>query len=143
MNLVKFSNRNYPWFDDGITKWMDFDDFYTMKRNVPEMNVKNRKDDLEIEMAVPGFSKDEINVSIENDILHVRAERREETEEKDDDYSLKEFSHSSFERKLQLPPNIKPDAKIKAVCKNGILKLHLPKDKALAKADKKVIEISD
>ena len=142
MNLVKFRNRNFPWFDDGISNWMDFDDFYTTKSNIPEMNVKIHKKDLEIEMAVPGFSKDEIEVSIENDILHVKAEKSKESEEKDDDYSVKEFSHSSFERKLQLPPIIKQDAKVKATCKNGILKLHLPKDKALAKADKKVIEIS-
>lgn len=142
MNLVKFRNRNFPWYDDGISNWMDFDDFYTMKSNVPEMNVKNHKNDFEIEMAVPGFSKEEIKVSIEDDMLHVSAEKSKETEEKDDDYSLREFSHSSFERKLKLPPNIKKDAKIKATCKNGILKLHLPKDKALAKAEKKVIEIS-
>lgn len=98
--------------------------------------------DLEIELVVPGFSKDEIEVSIENDILHVKAEKRKESEEKDDDYSLMEFIHSSFERKLQLPPNIKQSAKVKAICKDGILKLHLSKDEALGKADKKVTEIS-
>jgi HSP20 family protein len=62
-------------------------------------------------------------------------------EEKEEDYTRKEFSYSSFERSLQLPENI-ADEKIKAKYDNGILKFNLAKKEVAKKLKPKVIEIS-
>ncbi len=149
MSLVKFNNRRrFPWLGDRITNWLDTDDFFSddffvKDRNLPAMNVKENTDNFEIELAVPGFSKKEIEVSLENDILHVCAEKsKEEVEENENGYTRKEFNYNSFDRKLKMPASVNQDKAIKATYINGLLTLKLEKSEAAIEAPKKVIEIS-
>ena len=148
MSLVKFNRGQFPWHGTGLTNWLDTDDFFAddffiRDRNLPAMNVKENIDNFEIEMAVPGFSKKDIEVSMENDMLHIRAEHK--VEEVDDDfkgYTRREFSYREFDHKFKLPMTINQDKPVKAIHKNGILKLILLKKEEAKIPPKKVIEIS-
>lgn len=148
MTLVKFNKRRRPWLGEGITSWLDTDDlfsddFLTNDIDLPAMNVKEKKDRFEIELAVPGFSKEDIEVTLENDLLHVSAKKRkEETEEDQEGYTRREFNYNEFDRKLKLPAAVNKNENVKAVYKNGILKLNLEKMEEAKEIPKKVIEVS-
>ena len=60
MSLIKFNKNRFPWINDRVSAWLDTDDFFAddffvKDRKPPAMNVKENKDDFEIELAVPGF----------------------------------------------------------------------------------------
>jgi HSP20 family protein len=148
MTLVKFNKRRRPWFGEGVTSWLDTDEFFsddylTNDNNLPAMNVKEKKDKFEIELAVPGFSKEDIEVTIENDLLHVFAKKsKEEIEEDQSGYTRREFNYNEFDRKLKLPTSVNRNENVKAVYKHGILKLNLEKKEEAKKIPKKVIKVS-
>ncbi len=146
MSIIKFNKNRFPWFNDRTSNWMDTDnffadDFFMKDRNLPAMNVKEHKTDFEIELAVPGFSKKDIEVTMEDDVLHICAEKSKEEVEEDKDYTRKEFNYSSFDRKLQLPTSVDQNEEVKAKYKNGVLTLNLLKREETKEQPKKVIEI--
>lgn len=142
-----------PWesrlFPSNITNLIRFDDifnddFIEEDSLMPALNVKEKEKDFEIEFAVPGFNKKDFEVIIDEDVLHVSGEKKvEEEEEKEDDYSRKEFSYKSFKRSMMLPPSIDFNQNVKASYKNGILKIKLLKKEDVIKDEtpKKVIEV--
>lgn len=148
MSLIKFNNRTFPWFRSELSPWLDTDsflddDFLTNGKKIPAMNVKEKKNDFEIELAVPGFQKKDIEVVLENDQLVVSAEKtKKQIEEDESGYMRKEFSYNDFERRMTLPESVDQKKVVKANYENGVLKLKLQK-KATAKVPpKKVIEIA-
>lgn len=147
MSLVKSKKQRFPWMNGGLARSFGLDDlfdddFFTSERKLPAMNVKEHEDDFEIEFAVPGFAKEDFEVSLENDLLFVSAEKSKEEIEDEDDYTRKEFNYSSFYRTLQLPQSVDVSKDVKAKYKDGILKLQLLKNKEAAKAQRKRIDIS-
>lgn len=150
-------NNNFlrPWtsrlfsssFDDlnSLLRFDDVfkDDFFAEDSLMPAMNVKEHTKDFEIELAVPGFNKKDFEVTIEEDVLHISGEKEVEKEEKEDDFSRKEFSYKSFKRSMALPPSIDLNQDVKATYKNGILKVDLLKKKEAIEKEhpKKVIEV--
>ncbi|WP_378182623.1 Hsp20/alpha crystallin family protein [Aquimarina sp. SS2-1] len=146
MSIIKFNRNRFPWFNDTISNWMDTDnffadDFFIKDRNLPAMNVKEHENDFEIELAVPGFSKKDIEVTMEDDVLHICAEKRKEEVEEEKDYTRREFNYNSFDRKLQLPTSVDQNEAVKAKYKNGVLTLNLLKKEEAKVQPKKVIEI--
>lgn len=147
MSLVKF-NRRFPWRNNGITNWLGTenlfsDDFFPEEPDFPAMNVKENPKNFEIELAVPGFSKNEIEVSLENDVLHICAEKsKEEVEENENGYTRKEFNYNAFDRKLKIPSTVNQKEDVKANYKNGLLKLQLAKSEVALEPSKKKIEIA-
>lgn len=119
------------------------DDFFDEEGQMPAMNIKEHENDFEIEFAAPGFDKKDFEVSIEDDVLHVCGEKKVEKEEKDEDFSRKEFSYKSFKRSSLLPETVDLNQKIKANYKNGILKVNLLKKPEAVKKQppKKIIEV--
>jgi HSP20 family protein len=149
MSLIKLNNRNrlFPlWNNDSLKSFLgnhDFfnSDFFEEANLMPAMNVKEHEKDFEIEFAAPGFSKKDFEVTINENILNVCGEKKQETEEKDQDYRRKEFSYNSFKRSLQLPKSVNADQNIKATYKDGILKLNLQKKEEAKVKPQKVIEV--
>ena len=162
--LTPFENRMLtPWSNNFLRPWRsrlfssDFDDINSLLRFddvfkddffeddslMPAMNVKEHKKDFEIELAAPGFDKKDFEVDIEDDILHVSCEKEIEKEEKEVDYTRKEFSYKSFKRSMMLPTSVDLDQDVKAVYKNGILKIKLLKKEIAIEEEhpKKVIEV--
>jgi HSP20 family protein len=91
----------------------------------PAVNVIENKDVYELQLAIPGYSKDEVKLSIENNTLTISAEYEEKKEE-EVPYSRREFVKTSFERSFSLPRSIDQD-KVEASFENGILKIKLPR----------------
>ncbi len=147
MSLIKFNNRQrlFPsWTNEGLKNFLSSDDFFNNDffeedSLMPAMNVKEHDDDFEIEFAAPGFSKKDFEVTIDDNILNVCGEKKHEAEEKEEDFTRKEFSYNSFKRSMTLPKSVNTDQEVKATYKNGILKLNLlKKEEAKAKQPKKV-----
>ena len=135
MSLIKFNNRKrlFPsWKNDGLKTFLSSDDFFNNDffeedSLMPAMNVKEHDNDFEIEFAAPGFDKKDFEVTINDNILNVCGEKKHEAEEKEEDYTRKEFSYNSFKRSLALPNTVNTDQEVKATYKNGIFKLNLLK----------------
>ncbi|WP_338359478.1 Hsp20/alpha crystallin family protein [Yeosuana marina] len=119
------------------------DDFFEDDSLMPAMNIKEHKEDFEIELAIPGFNKKDFNVDIEEDILHVSGEKEIEKDEKEGKYSRKEFSYKSFKRSMMLPTSVDLEQDVKATYKNGVLKIKLLKKEEVIKNEhsKKIIEV--
>ena len=149
MSLIKFNNRNrlFPsWNNESLKNFLSSDDFFNNDffeedSLMPAMNVMEHDNDFEIEFAAPGFSKKDFEVSIKDNVLNVCGEKKVEKEEKEEDYTRKEFSYNSFKRSLSLPKSVNADQDVKATYKNGILKLNLHKKEEAKEQPKKVIEV--
>ena len=146
MTLVKFKRPRLPWYDTMFTDLLGTDrlltnDFFLENKWVPAMNVKETDDKFEIEIAAPGFNKKDFDVSIDNGILKIRAENKDEMEKKEEGYTRKEFNYNSFYRSFTLPENVNEEEMIDATYKRGILKLVLNKLHVDEIAPKRVIEV--
>jgi len=100
------------------------------------------KIDFEKILEISSFSKKDIEVSLENNNLHISAKKEHQEKEQKEDYTYKEFTYNSFDRQFQLPPSINQGQEIKATYKNGVLKLDLAKKEEAIKPTKKRIEIA-
>jgi HSP20 family protein len=106
--------------------------------NLPAVNISENKDDYKIELAAPGLNKNDFKINLENDVLTISSEKEEKTEEKDEQVMRREFNYSKFSRSFTLPETVDVD-KIKALFKDGVLKLVLPKmDEAKVKPAKEI-----
>ena len=146
MTLVKFKRPRLPWYDTMFTDLLGTDrlltnDFFLENKWVPAMNVKETDDMFEIEIAAPGFNKKDFDVSIDNGILKIQAENKDEMEKKEEGYTRKEFNYNSFYRSFTLPENVNEEEMIDATYKRGILKLVLNKLHVDEIAPKRVIEV--
>lgn len=97
-----------------------------LKHTGPSANVKEATDAYLIEVSAPGFTKESFNVKVEDSILTITGEVKEEKLEEGTRFTRKEFAHTSFKRSFTLPKTIVAD-KIGAGYENGILKVTLPK----------------
>ena len=130
MKLVRRSNNVVPTFS------RFFDDFFAdeffnkpIRQNeaVPPVNVKESETGYDLEVAIPGFNKEDINIEVKDDLLTIasRQESKQEVTE-DNKFTRKEFSFKSFKRMFSLPKTVDKEA-IKADYKDGILNVNLPK----------------
>lgn len=145
--LTPWNNNFFPFSNQAVRNLLNFEDpfngdFFDEDSLMPAMNVKEHKNDFAIEFAAPGFTKKDFEVSIEDNVLHVTGEKSEKEEEKEEGFMRKEFSYNSFRRSLKLPASVNPKEDVKAVYKNGILKLKLLKKEEAKQLPKKVIEIA-
>jgi HSP20 family protein len=105
---------------------------------LPATNVTDNENESVVEMAVPGVKKNNIEISINEDILTVSGNEKTETKQDDGKTIRKEFNYNSFSRSFVLPEDADAD-KIESSFENGVLKITIPKT-GKPKV-KKVIEI--
>lgn len=144
MSLIKRSEwpllGNGSWLSDLFDSEKFFDSDWMKKYSVPAVNVKETDKNYEIEVAAPGRSKKDFNISSENGVLTITSEQKEEKEQKEKEYTRKEFSYSSFARSFSLPENANED-EIKANYTDGILKVEVGKKVINHVKAKKAIEV--
>lgn len=129
-----FFNLDWPVFDLGNRLDLSSD-------WIPSANIKEDEKEFIVELSVPGYEKKEIHVEVDsNNMLRISGEHKEESKEESENYTCKEFSYGSFSRSFQLPETVKED-KIAAKCKDGVLRVELPKKEG-AIISKKVKEIA-
>ncbi len=119
----RFSNLLENIFESEIPSYFQNE---LSKLNSPSVNIKETKDAYQLHVAAPGFSKENFNVKVEDNLLTISGTANEEKLEEGEKVTRKEFTRQSFKRSFTLPKTIVAD-KIAAVYENGILNVTLPK----------------
>lgn len=108
---------------------------------VPRLDVTEADNEIVITAEMPGLERKDVEISIDDDILTIRGEKKAEAQEgdKDKNYQVAERAYGVFLRMIQLPPGIDP-SKIQAVMSKGVLKITLPKP---ARSETRKIEVKE
>ncbi|NPA67819.1 MAG: Hsp20/alpha crystallin family protein [Chlorobi bacterium] len=133
-------NAGSPFLPD----WLD--DFFTGEANplvkagvltVPPVNVFESETAFQIELAAPGLDKKDININLENDILTISAEKKEDKVTREGEYTKKEFDYRNFSRSFTLP-EIADKEKISAKSENGVLIITVNKKEEVINKPKQI-----
>lgn len=129
MSLIKKNQGGYfsfrPFFNEfyndkiSLNRMFDGEEF-------PAVNIVENEKNYEIEVAAPGMKKDDFKVAVENGVLTISAEKKEEKRESQKNYTLQEYHYNSFSRSFTLPENAKDDG-LAARYEDGVLKLTIAK----------------
>jgi len=143
MTLVKFNNRPANGFNllDGFFNELPTffkDDFGAKAQGFIPVNVKETKDAYQLEVVAPGFEKNDFNINLEKNILTVSAEKKSETENKDEKQIRKEYSYQSFKRSFTIDEKVDAE-KIEAKYVNGVLTLNLPRKEEVKASAKEIL----
>ena len=95
---------------------------------MPAAEVAESDGEVTVKIEVPGVEKDQIQLTVSDDVLTVRGETRKQSEEKKKNYYREEIRYGAFQRTVPLPVEV-DGAKASAELKNGVLKVTLPKSK--------------
>jgi len=93
---------------------------------IPRVDIAETDDEIIVRADIPGMEKDEIKVTLSDNILTISGEKKIERDEKRENYHRVERVFGSFSRSFYIPTNVEAD-KIKASYKNGVLEVVLPK----------------
>jgi HSP20 family protein len=119
----------------------DFEDLFEIPKNplikVPIHDVIENEKDYQVELLLAGVKKEDVKVDVDNDVLTIKAERKEV---KDLKYNRKETYFGKYERSFVLPDNVDKE-NIDASLVDGVLKVIIPKLEKDTKLSKKAIEI--
>ena len=110
-----------------------------MRSSMPAVNLSESENSYDVELVAPGYKKEDFKLKVNDDILTITAESRNERSEGGDgrEYSRREYTCSSFTRSFHLPDNAKDDG-ISAKYNDGILNITIPKSKQEVKASKDI-----
>ena len=97
-------------------------------------------DHYQIHVELPGFTKDDVDVQINQDGLSIRAKKEEKKEDKNKNYLHRERASSVFERSISFPEDVDP-AKAEGRMKEGVLELKVPKKEPLPEVKPRKIEL--
>lgn len=92
----------------------------------PLADVKETDEEVVVTMDLPGMDKGDVEITVTEDALEVKAERKTEKEETGEEFRRKERTFARFERSLTLPAEVRAE-EAKASLKDGVLEVHLPK----------------
>lgn len=115
--LGRFFDTSYELLPEKISKEATWS---------PSMDISEDKNQISIKADLPGVKQSDIDISVDNNILTVKGERKHEEEHKDKKHHSIERFYGSFTRSLPLPAYANAD-KIKASYKEGVLEIHIPK----------------
>ena len=136
------------WFDDAFFhpgwmhpyrhRWPNWGDFGSaFKGRIPKVDVIDRESEIVIHAELPGVNKDDLDVSITENTISIRATTKHEEREEKGEYFRREMSRGEFQRTIPLPVNVDAE-NAKASFKNGIMELTLPKVKSAKRKNIKV-----
>jgi HSP20 family protein len=124
-----------PWTD-----WYDTTNLMGRVLNVPAVNISELKDEYQVSVAVPGMKKDDFTIDVEGNVLTISSEKEESTEDKDGQYTRREYNYSSFTRSFTLPDEVNKE-KIEAKYEDGVLKINMPRKEEAKKLLAKQVPI--
>ncbi|MCP4458075.1 MAG: Hsp20/alpha crystallin family protein [Cytophagales bacterium] len=142
MALIKYNPNRYrpTTFSSLLDNFFD-DRFQGGSREVdytPTVDISETEKAFEIQLAIPGVKKSDVNISVENDQLTISGERNIENESNEKNFHTRESFSGTFSRSFTLPEIVNVD-KIDAKQEDGILYIVLPKDEK--KTAKKLIKV--
>jgi HSP20 family protein len=96
------------------------------KNFVPALDLSETAEGYLVEAALPGIKPEDVEVTVENNVLTIKGETRKETDDKQRNFHRIERRFGTFQRTIGLPTTVKADA-IQASLTNGVLRLEIPK----------------
>lgn len=96
-----------------------------MAQWAPQVEVFRRGDDMVVRADVPGIRPDDIDIEVDNDVLTISGERRQEAQEDREGFFHSERSYGNFMRSIPLPEGVQPD-QVQATCRDGVLEVTVP-----------------
>ncbi len=143
MNLVKRNNSSniFPSIMEEFFRpdWLGGTQNFNQAM-VPPVNIRETDTSFEVELSAPARRKEDFNIEVDNDMLTISSEFKNENTQEQGKFTRKEFTHASFKRSFALPETVKDDD-IRASYENGILKITLPKKEEALPKPKRAIEI--
>lgn len=131
------------FFDDFLLrKWprlLDWNFPAGFEKGVPKVDILDRDTEIEVQAALPGISKDNLDVTINNQTITIRASAEQASKADEGRYFRREISRGEFQRSISLPVNVDGD-NATASFKDGVLKVIIPKTE---QSKRKTIEITD
>ena len=129
-------------FDDFVNRFFDRDfwapsDLFREDRLLPSVDISEGKKDITVKAEIPGVEANDIDISLNGKLLTIKGEKKQEKEEKDENYHRMERSYGYFNRTIELPAEVDPE-KVEASYKKGVLKIELKKTR---ESETKKIEI--
>ena len=121
------------WFDNGGNMW-------NRMMKVPAVNITETAKSFELALAAPGLQKDDFTIDVNGNLLTISSEKEENREEKEQQFTRKEYNYTSFSRTFTMPDEVIKE-KIEASYENGVLKLVMPKKADTKKAEARHITI--
>ncbi|UCE51481.1 MAG: Hsp20/alpha crystallin family protein [Desulfobacterales bacterium] len=103
----------------------------------PALDISEGKKEITVKAEIPGVEADDLDVSLDGRTLIIKGEKKQEKEDKDENYHRMERSYGYFRRTVQLPVDVDP-SKVEASYKKGVLKVTLKKTK---ESEAKKIEV--
>lgn len=128
-----------PWHEletlnDRMRRWMEYPSFTPLFKAplfgetewFPPVELVEEEGEFVLTAELPGMSKDDVDVSVDDNVLTLKGEKRSERELTHDRMHIREREYGSFERSFTLPRNVEAQ-KIRADFHDGIVEIHLPK----------------
>ena len=124
-DLVNIQDEVNRLFDDSFgripARWIE-----SGARWSPAVDISENNDKIYVDVEIPGMKKEDIKVSLENSVLSLKGEKKQEREIKEENCHRVERQYGSFVRSFELPMPVQAE-KIKASYRNGVLHVELPK----------------
>ena len=140
MTMYPMLRNAMNWLDNGFNDMFDNSWMPKMSVTAPAINVKENKDEYDIELAAPGTTKEDFNVNLDNDgnlVIKMEHKDNKKDENKKEHYLRREFSYSNYEQALTLPEDVET-GKIEAKVENGVLHVTLPRTHKAEKETKRI-----
>lgn len=134
--------------------WSEFDSLFTrswvwprssfgnLATAMPEAEAYTHEGNLVYRFAVPGVDPKDVDISVVNNQLSIKVERREPANTKGADWHRQSFSYGKFEQTVRLPNGVDPDA-VQATFKHGVLEVSVPLPKAIQPKRIEVKELAE
>lgn len=103
----------------------------------PSVDISETDKEIKLEAELPGMDEKDIDISISEDVLIIKGEKRQEKERKDQNYYFVERSYGSFSRQFPLPSSVDED-KIAASFRKGVLTITMPKRPEVVQQRKRI-----
>ncbi len=141
MALVRRTNPMFPMLSDLLEDFFSTDIFKDMpavQSSIPAVNIKETDKAYVIELAAPGLKKEDFEIDLDNNVLTISYQKKDEKKEEEANYTRREFFFTEFKRSFTLPETADVE-KIDAKYKDGILEITIEKkDEAKVKPRKKI-----
>lgn len=143
MTLIKFEPmREFETLHDKIQRY--FDDFSNFGFNInenfyPRIDITENKNNINVSAEIPGVKKENIKITLQDNILTIEGEKKKETEEKENNFFRSERMYGSFKRCFTLPEEVDSE-KIEAKFEDGMLHIKMKKLTSKVK-NEKLIEL--
>lgn len=131
------------FFNDFFEPWNDWFSDSRLSRSLttPKANLSETSDNYNLSLAAPGIRKEDIDISLNGNVLTVSAHHETDKEATDEKYHRQEYNYTSFSRSFTLPDNVAAD-KIAASYDGGVLKITLPKNQDQNKNNDNKIQVN-